>query len=90
MSDEKSFHFEQPIKERRTTPKTESQLRTESIERIFAGKTDRQLLEEQTLLAQQQNELTKSIKKNVQFFFWMAILSIAVWIVVSFLADTNY
>jgi hypothetical protein len=60
----------------------EKQLRDEAIERKFASKSDRQLLEEQTHLAQLDNKNTKNIKNNVQFFFWLAILSIIVWIII--------
>ena len=63
----------------RKNQKIESQLRTEFIERKFADKTDRQLLEEQTHLAQLRNENNESIKKNVQFFFWITIISMALW-----------
>ncbi len=73
MTQESNFHIEQPVKERRTKPKTENQLSTESIERQFSGKTDRQLLEEQTFLARQRTAQTLSIKKNVQLA-WFIIL----------------
>lgn len=64
----------------RKNQKTESQLRTESIERKFADKTDRQLLEEQTHLAQRRNEHTESIKMNVQFFFWITAISMVIMV----------
>lgn len=73
----------------RKNQKIESQLRTEFIERKFADKTDRQLLEEQTHLAQLRNENNESIKKNVQFFFWITIISMALWLIVYVVAQSE-
>ena len=68
---------------------TESQLRTEFLEKKFAGKTDRQLLEEQTHLAQLRNKDTESIKRNIQFFFWIAIVSMVLWFIINIVAESG-
>ena len=66
------FHFEQPT----PTPTTEQTERAQFISNKYGEKTDRELLEEQTHLAQLTTNYNRSIKNNVQFFFWLTIIGI--------------
>ena len=50
--------------------------------------TDRQLLEEQTHLMEWNAKFTKSIKRNVQFFFWTFIISIGLWVIVFLIKES--
>ena len=67
---------------------TAEEMRLQHIEKKFADRTDRQLLEEQVYLLQVQNKYQESIKNNVQFFFWLTIVGLAIWAIISVVANS--
>ena len=76
MSTTKDFHFEQE------KPPTVKDPRKEFFAKVYGTKTDRELLEEQTHFAKLISESNENIKKNVQFFFYIALISICISLIV--------
>ena len=77
------FHFEQSKNFRGKDQKSTDQLRTESIERKFTGKTDRNLLEEQTYLINTNSKNIASIQSMITFFVWLAGIGILAWFILT-------
>ena len=63
--------------------KTEELLEIERLEKFFEDKSDRNLAEEQVKLNRIRNKYLKSIKNNVQFFFWITLLGMIAWLIFS-------
>ncbi len=82
MSETKETNVSQEAQPRRKMPKTDAELRTEYLERKFKDKTDRQLLEEQIDMEETRSLHIKSIKNNVQFFFWLIVVGLIIWAIV--------
>lgn len=79
MSTKSNFHFDQPVIEKKDP-------RTEFISRKYGSKTDRELLEEQTHLAQVAANNSKSIKGMISFLAWIIALGIVASVVLALIS----
>ena len=82
MSTNTDFHFEQK------QPQTVKDPRKEFFAKVYGKKTDRDLLEEQTHFAKLSSESNESIKKNMQFFFYLTLVSIGIFLI-SFVLENS-
>lgn len=81
MSENKNFHFDQPQIELKQTEKTLS-FRDRHIHDTYGAKTEKELLNEQTHLAQVTANNIRSIKNNVQFFFYFIIITVSLGVLI--------
>lgn len=76
-----NFHFEQPVKQEENP---QQKARTNYINSKYGHKSDREMLEERTHLAQLTVNKLSSINSKLGFFVWMFCLSALAAIIIAF------